>query len=129
MTDKFTAEDLIEVIIGFASPVLILLYGVTFAPETIEGGIGLFFIFLGITMAMLIIMYKRDIYTAFSRTIITVLISYGFVMIITIPTGKVGLDVFYQLQFFSSPVLVSFLAGIVLGARADAQIADRRGRK
>jgi hypothetical protein len=129
MKDKFTQRDLMEIILGFATPVLILIYGVTFAPDTIEGGIGLFFIFIAMTIAMLKIMYNRDIYTAFSRTIITMLISYFFIMIITIPTGKVGLDVFWSINFFGSNVLVGFLAGIILGARADASIADKSYKK
>ena len=129
MTDKFNEKDVMEIIIGFASPVLILIYGVTFAPETVEGGIGLFFIFLALTLAMLRITYNRDWATAFSRVIVTVIISYFFIMIITIPTGKVGLDVFWSIDFFASNVLIGFLAGITLGARADASIADRKGGK
>ena len=118
-----------EIILGFATPVLILIYGVTFAPETNEGGIGLFFIFIGLTLLMLKILYKRDWFAAFSRTTATMLISYFFIMTITIPTGKIGLDVFWSINFFSSSVLIGFLAGIILGARADAEIGDRKRGK
>lgn len=124
MRDKYTTEDVFEALIAFAAPVLFLVYGTNFGPSTIQGGIALLFIFLGITIAMLMILYKQDFMRAFSRTLLTTMVSYLFVLLTTLPTGKVTLSEMLTINIFQSSVLIGILAGIILGARADAKIRD-----